>query len=270
MAPLALLSCVARGRTVRESLFVLQLGKPLDRIDGFLDPLFDVSPPFPDELTRVNHISRYQFAFREFKTDSMEEQDGTHLDVACGLGYANMLLNSIDTKRNYVGVDISSESLRYAYHHYGKNASFVNANASLLPFGDNSFETATCFETLEHVPDDEKLLQELKRVLHAGSSLVISVPNNQDLETVQDKESMKKYPHVNSYNTEEFRELLFTVFDDAEISIYYQNTAQWDPKLCGVDSSVSPYGFYKTDDFLSERGQILVGHVTIPDSCSNK
>lgn len=45
-----------------------------------------------------------------------------------------------------------------------------------LPFADSTFDLVICSEVLEHIPDHEKAVQELVRVLKPGSHLVVTVP----------------------------------------------------------------------------------------------
>lgn len=52
----------------------------------------------------------------------------------------------------------------------------VQADASLLPFGDGLFDVVICAELLEHVPQPLEVLAEAHRVLKAGGELVITVP----------------------------------------------------------------------------------------------
>lgn len=45
-----------------------------------------------------------------------------------------------------------------------------------MPFGDGSFDVVLCFETLEHVPNPEQLLEELARVTRRDGRVFISIP----------------------------------------------------------------------------------------------
>lgn len=45
-----------------------------------------------------------------------------------------------------------------------------------MPFEDGSFDVVLCFETLEHVPNPEQLLEELARVTRREGRVFISIP----------------------------------------------------------------------------------------------
>lgn len=55
-------------------------------------------------------------------------------------------------------------------------ASFVRADAFGLPFGDDAFDVVVCAEVLEHLPNYERAIDELVRVLAPGGRLAVSVP----------------------------------------------------------------------------------------------
>jgi SAM-dependent methyltransferase len=52
----------------------------------------------------------------------------------------------------------------------------VKADIHQLPFADNAFDAVLCNHVLEHVADDIKAMQELKRVLKPGGWAILQVP----------------------------------------------------------------------------------------------
>jgi SAM-dependent methyltransferase len=54
---------------------------------------------------------------------------------------------------------------------------FICGDATALPFADQSFDAVTMFDVLEHIPDHEKAIAEVKRVLRPGGFLFVSTPN---------------------------------------------------------------------------------------------
>jgi SAM-dependent methyltransferase len=53
----------------------------------------------------------------------------------------------------------------------------VFGTALSLPFRGGSFDTAICFQVLEHVPEPLRLLEEARRVLKPGSHLILTAPH---------------------------------------------------------------------------------------------
>jgi SAM-dependent methyltransferase len=54
---------------------------------------------------------------------------------------------------------------------------FVCGDATRLDFESASFDAVTMFDVLEHIPDDDKAISEMLRVLKPGGWFLISVPN---------------------------------------------------------------------------------------------
>lgn len=52
----------------------------------------------------------------------------------------------------------------------------VKADIHQLPFADNTFDAVLCNHVLEHVADDIKAMQELRRVLKPGGWAILQVP----------------------------------------------------------------------------------------------
>ena len=57
------------------------------------------------------------------------------------------------------------------------NTRFVTGDACDLPFEDASFDIATMFDLLEHVPDDHKAASEAMRVVKRGGAILVSTPD---------------------------------------------------------------------------------------------
>jgi 2-polyprenyl-3-methyl-5-hydroxy-6-metoxy-1,4-benzoquinol methylase len=58
-----------------------------------------------------------------------------------------------------------------------KNISSGNIDLREIPLPDSSVDTAICCEVLEHIPDEERALIELKRVLKDNGKILLSMPN---------------------------------------------------------------------------------------------
>jgi len=58
----------------------------------------------------------------------------------------------------------------------GASARTVRGDAYALPFGDDNFDAVIAAEVLEHLPDDERAMAELYRVLRPGGQIAVTVP----------------------------------------------------------------------------------------------
>lgn len=117
---------------------------------------------------------KHRYAYLE----SEEEIRGKSvLDFGCGSGYgADMLAQSA---ASVVGVDASDSALAVAMEKYNRpNLSFELIKPDYtLRFDDNSFDLITSHQVIEHIPDVERYLRLLQRVLKPGGKLVLSTPN---------------------------------------------------------------------------------------------
>ncbi len=93
------------------------------------------------------------------------------VDVGCGTG-ANVEL--LTGHGDVTAVDAFEEALRFCAER--GIGGLVQARGEALPFADGSFDLATSFEVLEHVPDDASAAAELARVLRPGGRALITVP----------------------------------------------------------------------------------------------
>ena len=107
------------------------------------------------------------------------------LDIGCGSGRhtcAAYLLKGV----RVTGADLSLKDLKEArerlnFHdqlgeHGGGIWNLSAADVTRLPFPDACFDLVICSEVLEHIPDHEKAMREITRVLKHGKPLVVSVP----------------------------------------------------------------------------------------------
>lgn len=107
------------------------------------------------------------------------------LDVATGTGRVPRLLMAKDFSGCVIGLDYARKMLSVAANEmasirldspaaYRGQAVFIWQNAMNLPFPENSFDMVTCLEALEFMPDPNKVLEEMVRVLTPGNSLLIT------------------------------------------------------------------------------------------------
>ena len=98
-----------------------------------------------------------------------QSQKGRILDIGAGTG--DFLLTAKNDGWETVGVEPSERAKNIAIQ---KGISFVNEIDALE---NNSFDVITMWHVLEHVPNLELQIQELKRLLKPTGTLIVAVPN---------------------------------------------------------------------------------------------
>jgi 2-polyprenyl-3-methyl-5-hydroxy-6-metoxy-1,4-benzoquinol methylase len=101
--------------------------------------------------------------------NSENPQKGRILDIGSGTG--DFLLTAKENGWNTVGVEPSDRAKSIAIK---KGISFVEKISDLE---NNSFDVITMWHVLEHVPNLEFQIQELKRLLKPTGTLIVAVPN---------------------------------------------------------------------------------------------
>ena len=91
------------------------------------------------------------------------------LDIGCGPGSITQGFAQLSPKAEVVGVDISDNQIQLATELAAPlslpNLCFRQGNIFELPFADNSFELVYAQTVFVHIPEHEKALSEIKRVL---------------------------------------------------------------------------------------------------------
>ena len=98
-----------------------------------------------------------------------QSQKGRILDIGAGTG--DFLLTAKNDGWETVGVEPSDRAKNIAIQ---KGISFVNEIGDLE---NNSFDVITMWHVLEHIPNLELQIQELKRLLKPTGTLIVAVPN---------------------------------------------------------------------------------------------
>lgn len=114
-----------------------------------------------------------------------QSQKGKILDIGAGTG--DFLLTAKNDGWETVGVEPSDRAKNIAKQ---KGISFVNEMDSLEK---NSFDVITMWHVLEHVPNLEEQIKELKRLLKPSGTLIVAVPNFKSFDAKHYKEFWAAY-----------------------------------------------------------------------------
>ena len=116
---------------------------------------------YPAAQAGLPSQSNYFVPISEFLA-SYGLQNKRVLEIGAGAGGLQ------DVARDYVGLDIA-EAARIHFH-----KPFVQGSATDLPFADSQFDVILTVYTLEHVPNPETALNEMRRVVKDGGYIYIA------------------------------------------------------------------------------------------------
>ena len=154
---------------------------------------------------RRRHFAKYEFAAQWVPGQRV-------VDVACGVGYGSVMLADAGAAE-IVSMDISEDAIAYAKANYPhSNVRYEIRDASDTGLPDQWADVVVSLETIEHLPKDrvDPYLQELRRVLKAEGTLIMSTPNG--------SVSYNPSPyHVQEFSLAELQALLGQHFGDLEI-----------------------------------------------------
>jgi SAM-dependent methyltransferase len=97
------------------------------------------------------------------------------IDIGCASGYLLQDLHHRAPHVELIGLDLLDSGLRRA-HALIPQARLLQADACAVPLEDASVNAVVSANLLEHVPDDERALAEIHRVLKPGGRAVLVVP----------------------------------------------------------------------------------------------
>ena len=126
------------------------------------------------------------------------------LDLGAGVGHSYDRL----APRETVGVDLDPEALA------GQQRETVVADMRALPFADRSFASVLSIQSIEHVPDPERVLREITRVLEPEGAAVFVTPNR--LTFARPDEIIDPYHYV-EYDPEQLGALCEPHFERVEL-----------------------------------------------------
>lgn len=129
----------------------------------------------------------YSLAFDHVASLLGGAHHGPVLDAGCGYGTKTVHL----ARRgfNVVGVDISERVLEIGQRSVEiagltDRVEFHHADLLAMPFEDGAFGSVLCWGVLMHVPEVERAIAELARVIRPGGTIVVSEGNRRSIQAV--------------------------------------------------------------------------------------
>lgn len=112
--------------------------------------------PYAENSLWSYYASRLKMTIEQYNLKNTKA-----LEIGCGTGFLQDLIN------DYTGIDLASTSSQFVHK------PFVTGSAMELPFADNTFDIVWCIWVLEHIPDPERMLSEIRRVTKPNGLLFL-------------------------------------------------------------------------------------------------
>lgn len=168
--------------SVSQETFELLYDETLDMLITHPQPSLEKLPSYYESVDYISHTDgnksvfekMYQFVKgialkNKLKLINTQSSKGRILDIGAGVG------DFLQVAKNYgwqtIGIEPSAKAKTIAK---SKGVSFVE---DLSKLENNSFDIITMWHVLEHVPDLENQIKELKRLLKPNGTVIIAVPN---------------------------------------------------------------------------------------------
>ena len=172
-----------KDHSVSKEIFELYHDETLDMLITFPQPDLENLGKYYESEDYISHTdnkrSLFEKAYHFVKNIALknklnlingeQSQKGRILDIGAGTG--DFLLTAKNDGWETIGVEPSDRAKNIAIQ---KGISFVNEISDLE---NNSFDVITMWHVLEHVPNLELQIQELKRLLKPTGTLIVAVPN---------------------------------------------------------------------------------------------
>ena len=122
---------------------------------------------------------------------------GSFFEAGCGTGFVLAGVGRAFGGMRLAGADMFSECLMLAGQR-SPGAELCQMDARNVPF-KNEFDCAGCFDTLEHIAEDETVISEIHKALKPGGVFVATVPQHPFLWSAADRSAR----HLRRYTRKE-------------------------------------------------------------------
>jgi 2-polyprenyl-3-methyl-5-hydroxy-6-metoxy-1,4-benzoquinol methylase len=172
-----------KDHSVSQETFDLYYDETLDMLITHPQPSFENLGKYYESVDYISHTdskrSLFEKAYHFVKgialknklnlINSLQPQKGHILDIGAGTG--DFLLVAKNNGWQTVGIEPSEKAIAIAIK---KGIAFVDQTKNLE---SHSFDVITMWHVLEHVPDLDFQIKELKRLLKPNGTLIVAVPN---------------------------------------------------------------------------------------------
>ena len=122
---------------------------------------------------RVAEHARQQVELVREQLESFVQPNGDEQALDVGTGAGTLALALAPLVHEVVGVDVVPELLERARAEAPANVTFVEGDATKLPFESESFDLVCCRRTLHHIARPELVVAQLTRVTRSGGRVFV-------------------------------------------------------------------------------------------------
>ncbi len=168
------------------------------------------------------------------------QSDSQILEIGCGTGNVLQALEKNFPTAQLVGMDLFREGLQFARRRV--KGGLVQADLAFPPF-DRLFDLVGMFDVLEHIQDDQIVLNQTYQMIKPGGWLLLTVPADPRLWSYFDIASH----HVRRYTLQELREKVglagfLEKFSSAYVAatypLFWLNRRAMDYSISGVEADI--------------------------------
>jgi SAM-dependent methyltransferase len=122
------------------------------------------------------------------------------LEIGCGTAFVLSGIAQVRPDIRLAGSEIFSQGLAFAAERLPV-AELMQMDARHIPYA-SEFDVIGAFDVLEHIVEDETVLQEIGKALKPGGGMLLTVPQHQFLWSATDESAR----HVRRYNAHDLRQ----------------------------------------------------------------
>jgi ubiquinone/menaquinone biosynthesis C-methylase UbiE len=162
-----------------------------------------------ESLNKRNYEKLYEYKYEQktfevlsktmifkklIKTISVD--NGKVLEI--GFGSGNLIKTLLNKKCRYYGMEISQSAIVTAKRKYKDQVEVNLIKKNQIPYDNEFFDLIIMSHSLEHIEEEEKILEEIKRTLKKNGLIIIGVPT---------PENDENELHFRTYISEDFRRI---------------------------------------------------------------
>jgi SAM-dependent methyltransferase len=171
--------------------------------DKFHEPTQSYDPSWYQELAKLE-VGNFWFEARNtelryFLRKYCPQSEANYLEIGCGSGFVLGMIRKTYPNWNMIGSEAFAEGLQVTQSRV-PNVTFAQLDAQNIPF-ENEFDVIGAFDVIEHIEDDQLVLNELFKSLKQNGLLFITVPQHMFLWSDYDEVSC----HFRRYSYSELK-----------------------------------------------------------------